>query len=102
LQNLLWILPQKDLTKKQVEQIFTGEITDWSAVGGCDGKISVYTRNTSSGTYAEFKELAMKKRDHAQDSQSLPVMNRLPRKSARTLMVSVTSAWLIPKPAGSK
>jgi phosphate transport system substrate-binding protein len=61
----------KGLTKKQVEQIFTGEITDWSAVGGTGGKISVYTRNTSSGTYAEFKELAMKKRDYAPDSQKL-------------------------------
>jgi phosphate transport system substrate-binding protein len=61
----------KGLTKKQVEQIFTGEITDWSALGGSGGKISVYTRNTSSGTYAEFKELAMKKRDYAQDSQKL-------------------------------
>jgi len=63
--------PIKGLTRKQVEQIFTGEITDWSAVGGSGGKISVYTRNTSSGTYAEFKELAMKKRDYAQDSQKL-------------------------------
>jgi phosphate transport system substrate-binding protein len=61
----------KGLTKKQVEQIFTGEITDWSAIGGSGGKISVYTRNTSSGTYAEFKELAMKKRDYAPDSQKL-------------------------------
>ena len=61
----------KSLTKKQVEQIFTGEVTDWSAVGGSGGKISVYTRNTSSGTYAEFKELAMKKRDYALDSQKL-------------------------------
>jgi phosphate transport system substrate-binding protein len=61
----------KGLTKKQVEQIFTGEVTDWSAVGGASGKISVYTRNTSSGTYAEFKELAMKKRDYAADSQKL-------------------------------
>ncbi len=61
----------KGLTKKQVEQIFTGEITDWSAVGGSGGKISVYTRNTSSGTYAEFKELAMKKRDYAPDSQKM-------------------------------
>src|SRR5437899_8667314 len=61
----------KGLTKKQVEQIFTGEITDWSAIGGSGGKVSVYTRNTSSGTYAEFKELAMKKRDYAQDSQKL-------------------------------
>lgn len=63
--------PVKGLTKKQVEQIFTGEIKDWSAVGGSGGKISVYTRNTSSGTYAEFKELAMKKRDYSPDSQKL-------------------------------
>ncbi len=63
--------PIKNLTKKQVEQIFTGEINDWSAVGGSGGKISIYTRNTSSGTYAEFRELAMKKRDYAPGSQKL-------------------------------
>src|SRR5256886_15451747 len=63
--------PVKSLTKKQVEQIFTGDVTDWSAVGGSGGKTSVYTRNTSSGTYSEFKELAMKKRDYAPDSQKL-------------------------------
>lgn len=63
--------PVKGLTKKQVEQIFTGEVTDWSAAGGAAGKISTYTRNTSSGTYSEFKELAMKKRDYARDSQKL-------------------------------
>ena len=63
--------PVKSLTKKQVEQIFTGDVTDWSGVGGSGGKISVYTRNTSSGTYSEFKELAMKKRDYALDSQKM-------------------------------
>ncbi len=54
-----------------MEQIFTGDVTDWSAVGGSGGKISVYTRSTSSGTYSEFKELAMKKRDYAPDSQKM-------------------------------
>jgi phosphate transport system substrate-binding protein len=63
--------PIKSLTKKQVEQIFTGEVTDWSAVGGSGGKISIYTRNTSSGTYSDFKELAMKKRDYAGGSQKM-------------------------------
>src|SRR5881392_2821015 len=29
----------KGLTKKQVEQIFTGDVTDWSALGGPGGKI---------------------------------------------------------------
>src|SRR6478672_2389760 len=63
--------PVKSLTKKQVEQIFTGDVTDWSAAGGSSGKISIYTRNTSSGTYSDFKELAMKKRDYAGGSQKM-------------------------------
>jgi phosphate transport system substrate-binding protein len=63
--------PVKALTKKQVEQIFTGDVADWSAVGGSGGKISIYTRNTSSGTYSDWKELAMKKRDYAPGSQKM-------------------------------
>src|SRR5437899_4621921 len=63
--------PVKAVTKKQVETIFTGDVTDWSAVGGSGGKISIYTRNTSSGTYSDFKELAMKKRDYASGSQKM-------------------------------
>ena len=63
--------PITALTKKQVEQIFTGDVTDFSAVGGNAGAISVYTRNTSSGTYSDFKDLAMKKRDYAPSSQKL-------------------------------
>jgi phosphate transport system substrate-binding protein len=63
--------PIKALTKKQVEQIFTGQVSDWSAVGGSGGPISIYTRNTSSGTYSEFKELAMSKRDYAPSAQKM-------------------------------
>jgi phosphate transport system substrate-binding protein len=63
--------PITNLTKKQVEQIFTGDVTDWSAVGGKGGKISIYTRNTSSGTYSDWKELAMKKRDYAPSAQKM-------------------------------
>ncbi len=63
--------PITSLTKRQVEQIFTGDVTDWSAVGGSPGKISVYTRNTSSGTYSDWKDLAMKKRDYAPSSQKM-------------------------------
>jgi phosphate transport system substrate-binding protein len=63
--------PITNLTKKQVEQIFTGDVTDWSAVGGKGGKMSIYTRNTSSGTYSDWKELAMKKRDYAPSAQKM-------------------------------
>jgi phosphate transport system substrate-binding protein len=63
--------PINALTRKQVEQIFTGDVSDWSAVGAAPGKISIYTRNTSSGTYSDWKELAMKKRDYASGSQKM-------------------------------
>jgi phosphate transport system substrate-binding protein len=63
--------PISVLTKRQVEQIFAGDITDWSAVGGTPGAISIYTRNTASGTYSDFKDLAMKKRDYAGSSQKM-------------------------------
>ncbi len=63
--------PIKNLTKKQVEQIFTGDVTDWASVGGQPGKISLYTRNTSSGTYSDWKELAMGKRDYANSAQKM-------------------------------
>jgi phosphate transport system substrate-binding protein len=63
--------PLAQLTLRQVEQIFTGDVTDWSAVGGNAGSFSIYTRNTSSGTYSDWKELAMKKRDYAGSSQKM-------------------------------
>lgn len=63
--------PLTGLTKKQVEQIFTGDVKDWSAVGAPAGTISIYTRNTASGTYSDWKELAMKKRDYAGSSQKM-------------------------------
>jgi phosphate transport system substrate-binding protein len=63
--------PLQNLRKRHVEQIFTGDISDWGAAGGNPGPISVYTRNTSSGTYSDFKELAMRKRDYAPSSQKM-------------------------------
>lgn len=61
--------PVSNLTKKEIEEIFTGGIADWSGAGGSAGAITVYTRSPSSGTYGDFKDLAMKKRDYAGSSQ---------------------------------
>lgn len=63
--------PISEITLKQVEQIFTGDIRDWSALGGKPGQISAYTRNTSSGTYGSFNQLAMSKRDYAEYCQKM-------------------------------
>jgi phosphate transport system substrate-binding protein len=63
--------PITKLTLRQVEQIFAGDVKDWGAVGGNPGPVSIYTRNTSSGTYQDWKDLAMKKRDYASSSQKM-------------------------------
>lgn len=63
--------PLKSLTKDQVAKIFTGQVKDWSEVGGAPGPISIYTRNTSSGTYKDWQTLAMKGRNYASGSQKL-------------------------------
>jgi len=63
--------PIADLKKKQILQIFAGDIKDWSEIGGTPGPISVYTRNTSSGTYKDFMSLAMKGREYGTNSQKM-------------------------------
>lgn len=61
----------EELTTEQIEGIFTGDIKDWSELGGDAGPISVYTRNTSSGTYKSFQEMAMSNRDYGADTQKM-------------------------------
>ncbi len=49
----------KSLTKQQLADIFTGKITNWSAVGGPDEEIILVSRPTTSGTRGLFKEFAL-------------------------------------------
>ena len=43
-----------DLTVEQIAKIFTGEITDWSQLGGAAGTISCIGREAGSGTRDGF------------------------------------------------
>lgn len=51
--------PIKGLNKKQLKEIYTGKISDWSLLGGGKGKIVVISRDTSSGTFEAFRERAL-------------------------------------------
>ena len=49
--------PVADLTVEQIAQIFTGEITDWSEVGGDAGEIACIGREANSGTRDGFESI---------------------------------------------
>ena len=46
-----------DLTVEQIAQIFSGEITNWSELGGADAEIAVFGRESGSGTRSAFEEI---------------------------------------------
>ena len=47
----------EDLSLEQLAGIFSGEITNWSEVGGSDGEIVVIGREAGSGTRDGFEEI---------------------------------------------
>ena len=52
--------PVNELTLAQLKDIYMGKTLDWKAVGGA-GKVMCYGRQSSSGTYAYFKEKVLGK-----------------------------------------
>ncbi len=53
--------PVASLSIAQVRSIFTGEIADWSELGGVPGPIKVNVRDGNSGTYDAFQHLVLGK-----------------------------------------
>ena len=51
--------PVDNLTTQQVQQIYTGEITNWSQVGGDDLDIVPFQRNQEAGSQTMFEKLVM-------------------------------------------
>ncbi|MGE5591935.1 MAG: phosphate ABC transporter substrate-binding protein [Bacillota bacterium] len=51
------------LTQEQLIGIFTGQIKDWSEVGGAAGKITIIHRPASSGSRATIKEVVLQGRE---------------------------------------
>jgi phosphate transport system substrate-binding protein len=52
-------VPVDGLTTDQVREIFAGELTNWSKVGGPDTPIVVISREEGSGTRGAFEEMVM-------------------------------------------
>ncbi len=65
--------PVDSLTLAELKDIFTGKTRNWAELGWQNGgRISVYSRQSNSGTYVFFNERVMNSEDWAEGTKFLP------------------------------
>ncbi|MBZ0292443.1 MAG: substrate-binding domain-containing protein [Anaerolineae bacterium] len=74
--------PVSNLSLQQLREIYQGRLANWQAVGGDDRVITVVSRETGSGTRAEFDSLVMGERQTTQSALVAP--------SSMSVVVSVS------------
>lgn len=72
------------LTREQIESIYTGKVTNWKELGGDDMKIVVYSRESSSGTFEFFKEHVMNKKNFAPTAMLMPATGAIVQSVSQT------------------
>jgi phosphate transport system substrate-binding protein len=72
------------LTREQLEAIYTGKITNWKDVGGENLKIVIYSRETSSGTYEFFKEHVLNKKNYTPTALLMPATGAIVQSVSQT------------------
>lgn len=72
------------LTREQVEAIYTGKIKNWKDVGGDDMPIIVYSRESSSGTFEFFKEKVMSNKNYAASALMMPATGAIVQSVGQT------------------
>jgi len=63
--------PITKLTMDQVGAIYRGDVKNWRAVGGNPQPISLYGRQSNSGTYAFLQETALKNKNYSSDVKEM-------------------------------
>ena len=72
------------LTREQLEAIYTGKIKNWKEVGGEDLQIVAYSRESSSGTYEFFKEHVMARKNYASSVLNMPATGAIIQSVSQT------------------
>jgi phosphate transport system substrate-binding protein len=63
--------PLTKLTMGQVGAIYRGEVKNWKAVGGLDQKVSLYGRQSNSGTYVFMMEHVLGNKPYSTDMKEM-------------------------------
>lgn len=72
------------LTREQLEGIFTGKIKNWKEVGGDDEKIVAYSRESSSGTFEFFKEHILNNKNYGTSILMMPATGAVVQSVSQT------------------
>ncbi len=76
--------PVKSLTMDELRRIYTGQITNWNQVGGPNLPISVFSRDSNSGTYGFYQEVVLKNQGWGRGVRFMPSTSEEAREVART------------------
>ncbi len=76
--------PIKSLTMDELRRIWTGQVTDWSQVGGKKESIAVFSRDSNSGTYGFFQQNVLKNQNWGNNVVFSPSTSEEGREVART------------------
>jgi phosphate transport system substrate-binding protein len=63
--------PLEQLTVAQVGAVYRGEIKNWKAVGGFDKAVSLYGRQSNSGTYVFMQEFVLGNKNYSADMKEM-------------------------------
>jgi len=55
----------------QAGALYRGEVKNWKAVGGADKGVSLYGRQTNSGTYVFMKEFVLGNKNYSTDMKKM-------------------------------
>jgi len=75
--------PVNQLTFAQLKAVYDGNISNWKDVGGEDRKITVISRDSSSGTYEYFKEEVLGESEYRQDALVQPATGAIVQETAQ-------------------
>ncbi len=65
--------PVKGLTRQQTREIYEEKITDWKTVGGAEGKVRAFRRESDSGSRELFDALVMHGQGQPEDKRFAPL-----------------------------
>jgi phosphate transport system substrate-binding protein len=64
--------PIKSISMDQLRQIYVGQITNWSQLGGSNSPIVVFSRDSNSGTYGFFQQVVLKNQNWGKGVRFMP------------------------------